>query len=267
MFKKDNMKLKKLLPVTNGLRHQIILPKFLLSKTNRLNKTLLVGKKNFAGRSSQTGRITVRHQGGGCKRLYRVVNFTNIPYFGLILAVCYDPIRNTFLNYNYNLKTTKTFFTLSLKNLYPGALICCNHDLAEYKLGSRLQISHLPIGTLINAIATNFHNAAKYARAAGTYGQILQLTEKICKVRLPSGNIFNFLRTSYATIGCIANSLYHKQVVGKAGRNRLKGKRPSVRGIAMNPVDHPHGGRTNGGRPSVTPWGLPTKGKPTVKKN
>lgn len=260
------MKLKKLVAITNGTRHQIILPQSILSKTNRLNKSLLVGQKKYAGRSSQTGRITVRHQGSGCKQLYRVITFSNSSFFGIILAVCYDPFRNTFINYNYNLQTKQTFFTLSIAGLFPGALISCNNVRADYKLGYRLPISYLPIGTLINTISFSSNSQAKYIRAAGTYGQVLQITEKGCKIRLPSGKVYTFLTSAYATLGCISNSLYHKQVIGKAGRNRYRGIRPSVRGIAMNPVDHPHGGRTNGGRPSVTPWGLPTKGKPTVKR-
>lgn len=260
------MKLTKVVAVTNGTRHQIILPKFILSKTNRLNKNLLIGQKTYAGRSSQTGRITVRHQGSGCKKLYRLITFSNNSFFGLILAVCYDPVRNTFINYNYNLQTKQTFFTLSISGLYPGALIGCNSLHVDYKLGYRLPLAYLPIGTLVNSISSSSYTTAQYIRSAGTYGQILQIADKTCQIRLPSGKIYTFLKSAYATIGCISNSLYQKQVLGKAGRNRHKGIRPSVRGIAMNPVDHPHGGRTNGGRPSVTPWGLPTKGKPTVKK-
>ncbi len=259
-------KLINIKPVTNGTRHQIILPKKVLSKTNRLNKTLLIGQKKYAGRSSQTGRITIRHQGGGNKRLYRKIDLTNNLFYGIILAICYDPNRNTFINYNYNFKSTKTFYTLSVTGLLPGSFIVCTKNLIDYKLGYRLPIKFLPIGTIINSIAASTEQKGKYIRAAGTYGQILQVTSELSKIRLPSGKIYNFLTSAVATVGSIANSLYHRQVVGKAGRNRHKSIRPSVRGIAMNPVDHPHGGRTNGGRPSVTPWGIPTKGKPTVKK-
>lgn len=258
--------LKKLKAVTNGTRHQIILPKNLLSKNNRLNKFLLTGKKKHAGRSSQTGQITVRHQGAGVKRLYRQINFTNNLFYGIVITTCYDPNRNAFINYNYNFKNMKTFYTLSTHGLVPGSCIICTKYFTDYKLGYRLPIRFLPIGTLISNISNSINQKSLYIRAAGTYGQILQITNEKCKIRLPSGKIYDFLSSSFGTIGTIANSLHHKQIIGKAGRNRFKGIRPSVRGIAMNPVDHPHGGRTNGGRPSVTPWGIPTKGKPTVKR-
>lgn len=251
---------------TNGVRHQIILPKYQLSKNNRLSKSLMIGSKMFAGRSSQTGRITVRHQGGGCKRLYRQINFSNAAFFGVVLAICYDPNRSAFLNYNYNFITQKPFFTLSVNGLHPGSLITCNTSVVDYKLGYRLPIINLPIGTLISSISQSADNNSQLTRSAGTYAQILQITKKSCKIRLPSGQIKNLPNSTYATIGTVSNTLKNKTVIGKAGRQRLKGIRPTVRGIAMNPVDHPHGGRTNGGRPSVTPWGIPTKGKPTRKK-
>ena len=127
-------------------------------------------------------------------------------------------------------------------------------------------INNIPTGSLVHSLTSsqNTHKTC-FARAAGTFCQIIQKGVSTNKVRLPSGLICTVPKDAYATLGVVSNAQHNSIYLGKAGRNRLKGIRPCVRGIAMNPVDHPHGGRTNGGRPSVTPWGIPTKGKPTVK--
>jgi len=133
------------------------------------------------------------------------------------------------------------------------------------RLGFRTLLKNIPTGTIINCLSLQKDKKVKYIRSAGTFGQIIQKNILSCHIKLPSNQIIIVSANSYATIGVISNLKNNLVVLGKAGRNRLMGHRPSVRGIAMNPVDHPHGGRTNGGRPSVTPWGIPTKGKPTVK--
>ena len=124
------------------------------------------------------------------------------------------------------------------------------------------RITTVPPGSILHSLSLN--SKIKYVRSAGLYFQVIQKDLNICRVRLPSGLIKNTPINSFGTIGIISNFQYSSTYLGKAGQSRLLGIRPSVRGIAMNPVDHPHGGRTNGGRPSVTPWGIPTKGKPTV---
>ena len=260
------MKLKKLKPITNGTRHQIILQKNLLAKTNKFSKTSILGKKTNAGRSASTGRITVWHKGGQCKRLYRSIDFSNREFNAIVLCNMYDPSRNAFISLNFDLNVSTFFRTLSTNSVYPGSLITSSHEKNELRLGNRTTLEHIPTGSIVHSISQKGSNKTVFARSAGTYCQIIQKGINSCKLRLPSGVIFPVSINSFATLGVISNSQHNLICIGKAGKNRIMGIRPTVRGIAMNPVDHPHGGRTNGGRPSVTPWGIPTKGKPTVSK-
>jgi large subunit ribosomal protein L2 len=258
------MKLITLKPTTNGTRHQIRIQKNLLSKDNKIIKSTLKGIKNQSGRSSSTGRITIRHQGGGCKNLFRKINFDNEKYLGIVIAIMYDPMRSAFISLNYNF-LSKTFFnTLSTEHVTAGALISCDSVNLDLRLGYRTIIKNVPAGSIIHSLCTGSNT--NYIRSAGTFGQVLQKDSNNCKIKLPSGQIIETSVNSFCTLGTVSNAQHNLTYIGKAGINRLKGKRPSVRGVAMNPVDHPHGGRTNGGRPSVTPWGIPTKGKPTVLK-
>ena len=260
------MTLLKLNPTSSGTRHQFKLKKNLLCKNNRLIKNLLIGTKKWAGRTTTTGRITIRHQGAGCKKLYRLIQFNNNHFFALVLGIMYDPNRSVFISLNYNL-ITKTFFqTSAIINVNPGSLIICKESIDEFRLGYRLKLKSIPVGSLINSISLNYNSKIKYIKSAGTYGKLIQKSKLNCKIKLPSGQFLTLLSVSYATIGILTNTNHNKIIIGKAGINRLKGIRPSVRGIAMNPVDHPHGGRTNGGCQSMTPWGKPSRGKPTKKK-
>jgi large subunit ribosomal protein L2 len=259
------MKLLKLKPITNGIRHQIKIQKNLLCKSNNLIKMLLQGSKSWSGRSSSTGRITVRHKGGGCKNVFRLVNLTNQFFFALVIGILYDPNRSVFISLNYNLLTHQFFHTSAVTNVMTGSLIICNDSVKELRLGYRLMLKNIPVGSLVSNVSYNYESCVKYIRSAGTYGQLLQKTKDFCKVKLPSGDFLNLLPVSYATIGTLTNINHNKIVLGKAGRSRHQGIRPSVRGIAMNPVDHPHGGRSNGGCHPMTPWGKPTRGKPTRK--
>ena len=261
------MKLTKLKPVTSGQRHQINLQKNLLSKTNKLLKNSILGVKQFSGRGASNGRITVRHKGGACKANFRKINFLNTDFKSVVICIMYDPKRNSFISLNFDLSKKFFFRTISTNFVYPGSLIACHRKPMALSLGNRTLINNIPTGALIHSV-TSLQNLNKtcFARSAGTFCQIIQKGLFTNKIRLPSGVIITVPNESYATIGVVSNALHNVQCIGKAGRNRFKGIRPSVRGIAMNPVDHPHGGRTNGGMPSVTPWGIPTKGKPTVKK-
>lgn len=260
------MKIIKTNPTTNGIRHQVKLQNFLLSKNTKLVKNSIIGFKRFCGRSSITGRITVRHKGRGCKKKYRNIDFSNRKYFSIVITIMHDPLRNAFIALCFDLDRKTFFFTLCTNYVYPGALLICNSEQNELKLGYRTCLKNIPAGSIIHSLSLGLKNKIKFARSAGTSCQIIQKTIKNCCVRLPSGNLFNISMDAFATIGVLSNFQHNKIVIGKAGKNRIAGIRPSVRGIAMNPVDHPHGGRTNGGQPSVTPWGIPTKGKPTVKK-
>lgn len=262
------MKLKKLNPVTNGARHTIKIQKNLLSKSSRFVKSILSKKIVRNGRSSINGRITVWHKGSGVKNLYRdiyPITRNNNKNF-LVLANCYDPNRNSFINLNFELNKKNFFFSTTSNSVYPGTLLKNSENINELKLGFRTKIKNIPAGSLIHNLTLNNNLKTKYIRAAGTFGQIVQCGLKTAKIKLPSKKIIEVSVNNYATIGIISNTQSNLTVIGKAGTNRHLGIRPTVRGIAMNPVDHPHGGRTNGGMPSVSPWGKPTKGGYYLKK-
>lgn len=260
------MKLIKINSITNGSRHQLNLQKKVLSKKSRILKSLSIGLKCFGGRSSQTGHITVRHKGSGCKKSFKFITFSNNEFYSIVLTTLYDAKRTAFVALNFNLVSNTFFYTLSTEGVLPGSIVCCNNFNLELKLGYRLPLRYIPAGSLIHSISVSDQKQAVFARSAGAFCQIIQKDFQKCKIKLPSGQIIQLSVGACGTIGLISNLKHNLCIIGKAGRNRLKGKRPSVRGIAMNPVDHPHGGRSNGGKPSVTPWGMPTKGYPTVKK-
>lgn len=259
------MKLFKFKPTTNGVRHILKIQKNLLSKSSRFFKAGTHGKNKISGHSLSTGRITVRHRGNGVKRVFHFLQSNNFHYYGLVVAILYDPNRSSFISLNYNLFTKVFFKTLHCSNVSPGALITCTNRALTFRLGCRYPIRNIPIGSLINNININTSGKTNYIKAAGGFGQVLQVTSAKNFIKLPSGRIKAVSFIAYGTIGVLSNILHYKIKLGKAGTRRLKGVRPTVRGIAMNPVDHPHGGRTNGGCAPVTPWGLPTRGKPTVK--
>jgi len=256
------MKIVKKNPHTNGTRHQINLTKNLLSKKNNLVKLLLKGKKKNSGRS--LGKITVRHKGSGVKQKFRKIYFGNQLDFSIVLAILHDPFRNSFISLNYSFLNKNFHKTIATDFVVPGSLFSSNTN--ELNLGSRMTLKHIPTGSIIHSISLK-NSFVKYIRSAGTFGQLIQKESTSCKVKLPSGKIFKTSLLSFATLGTITNSQSNLVKLGKAGRSRHLGIRPSVRGVAMNPVDHPHGGRTKGGCISVTPWGIPTRGKPTVKKH
>jgi large subunit ribosomal protein L2 len=256
------MKLKTILPITNGMRHQVNLQKNLLTKNNNIVKSLVKKYNSKHGRSSITGHITVRHKGGGCKKKSHILNSVNF-YFGINICQMYNSFKNSFVSLNFDVIQKSFFKTISTEKTYPGSLIISDLKLNDQYIGYKTQLKYLSVGSLINNISDN--KKLIYSLSAGSFCQLIEKKTK-CKLRLPSGKILLIPNNFFAILGSVSNSQYKSICIGKAGKNRLKGIRPSVRGIAMNPVDHPHGGRTNGGRPSVTPWGIPTKGKPTVKK-
>jgi large subunit ribosomal protein L2 len=260
------METRKLNPRTPGTRHQIILIKNLLSKNSNFIKNL---KNKFhlkCGRSF--GRITVRHLGGGHKKSYRLINFGNFSGKFIVISNFYDPFRNSFISLIFNLVEKKFDFLLMTGATYSGTFLLFDFEDSyfELSLGFRTSISNIPTGSFISNISKASHLKGSYIRSAGTFGQLIQKTYTFFKIRLPSGQILTVPKSAIASIGIVSNSKYNQIVIGKAGRNRLLGKRPSVRGVAMNPVDHPHGGNTTPGCNPVTPWGLPTRGKPTKKK-
>jgi large subunit ribosomal protein L2 len=251
-------------PYTNGVRHYINIKKNLLSKTSNLSKEDITGFKRFHGRSSNTGRITVRHSGGGCKKRFRNLDFSDIRRNGIVTSIIHDPFRNSFVSLNFDLVDKNFFRNITTNHVGPGAFQICGYNNVELKLGNRAPLKHIPAGSIMHSLSIG--SSIKYARSAGLFFQLLQKNMDTCRVRLPSGLIKEISNSSFGTLGTISNMQHNLISIGKAGRSRMLGVRPTVRGIAMNPVDHPHGGRSNGGKPCVTPWGIPTKGKPTVKK-
>lgn len=260
------MKLINVKPITNGSRHQIKLDKASLIKNTRIFKNILSNNKQANGRSTSTGHITSWHKGGGKKKLYRTLNTNNENKHSIVIGINYDPNRSALISTNFNLKKKNFYNTLAVNKVCPGSLIMTNSELKELKLGCRTQISNLPIGIILNNISQGNTLNTTYAKSAGTSAQLIQRGSKTAQLKLPSNKIIRISTESFANLGVVSNTQHNLICLGKAGRNRNLNNRPITRGIAMNPVDHPHGGRTNGGRPSVTPWGLPTKAKFYLKK-
>ena len=230
---------------------------------------LLATKKKSGGRNSN-GRITVRHIGGGHKQHYRIVDFKRdkdgIP--AKVERIEYDPNRTAFIaliNYDDGQKA----YILAPQRLAVGDKVI-SADKADIKPGNTMPFSGMPIGTIIHNIELKPGKGGQIARAAGTYAQFVGRDGGYAQIRLSSGELRMVRQECLATIGAVSNPDNSNQNFGKAGRMRHKGIRPSVRGVVMNPIDHPHGGgegRTSGGRHPVTPWGKPTKGKKTRNKN
>lgn len=249
---------------TPGTRHAIQLSKFLLFKNNKILKTLTTPLKKAQGRSTITGHITVWHKGGGCKNIYKKINFNNQPTYSIVLGIMYDSNRNNLISLNFDLINKKFFNINTILNTYTGSLLTCQEKITDFYLGYRSKLINLPVGSLISNISKN-SQFATIVRSAGTFAQLIQKQHNFCKIKLPSNQIINYPNNSYATLGINSNIQANSTIIGKAGKNRLKNKRPTVRGIAMNPVDHPHGGRSNGGCHPMTPWGIKTRGKKTKK--
>ena len=254
------MILKKFKPITPGTRHQLI------SKTNELFKSskvkkLIIRKKKTGGRNN-SGKIVIRHRGGGYKKKIRQITWNNNHTKSIVVGIEYDPNRSSLLSFLFNLNQKKFWYTLAPKGIYPGAIVEQTNKKLTVNIGDRMPIISMPTGTILHAVG---EKNSTYGRAAGTFCQLIQKNNKFIKIRIPSGELKTINIKSSASVGMLANEKHNLQIFGKAGKQRLKGHRPKVRGVAMNPVDHPHGG--GGGRPSVTPWGKPTKGQKTRKKN
>lgn len=254
------MKLRNYKPTSNGIRHKISLCKNTLAKKNTLIKKITIRRKYFAGRSQVNGRITSWHKGAAKKKLYRLINFSNRKSNSIIINIAYDPYRKGFISLNFDLDNKQFFYNLATENVMTGSLIKNSKNINELKLGFRTNLRNIPTGSIISNLSKNIVLESQYIKSAGTFGQVIQKGAETAKVKLPSKKVIEVSTNSFANLGIISNTKNNQIVKGKAGSNRHLGIRPTVRGIAMNPVDHPHGGRTNGGRPSVTPWGLPTKG-------
>lgn len=262
------MPVKSYRPITNGQRKKSSLVNTEITKTTP-EKSLVVSLKKNGGRNNQ-GRITVRHQGGGAKRKYRIIDFKrnkrDIP--GTVAAIEYDPNRTAniaLIHYNDGEKR----YIIAPKGLTVGSKIESG-EKADIKVGNALPIMNIPVGTMIHNIELRPGKGGELARSAGASAQILGREGNYVMVRLSSSEQRLILGTCYATIGAVGNEDQELVRLGKAGRKRHMGIRPTVRGSVMNPNDHPHGGGEGrapiGRKGPVTPWGKPALGYKTRKK-
>lgn len=233
-------------------------------------KKLTIYLKKKAGRSTQTGEITVRHRGGGAKRLYRIVDFGQekfkIP--GKVIAIEYDPNRTAYLALiEYQDKEKR--YVLAPEGIKVGDEIVCD-EKTEVKIGNRMKLKNIPIGTQVFNVELIPGRGGKMIRSAGTSAKVMGQEGKYTILETPSKEIRKVLSECFATIGQVSHPEHIFEDIGKAGRRRLKGWRPTVRGKAMRPVEHPHGGgkgKAPLGMPHPkTPWGKPAKGVKTRKK-
>ncbi|WP_102349416.1 50S ribosomal protein L2 [Bacillus sp. Marseille-P3661] len=263
------MAIKKYNPTSNGRRGMSVLD-FAEITTDKPEKSLLAPLHRKGGRNNQ-GKITTRHQGGGHKRQYRVIDFKRdkdgIP--GRVATIEYDPNRSAniaLINYVDGEKR----YILAPKGLKVGTEIFSGAD-ADIKVGNALPLVNIPVGTVIHNIELKPGRGGQLVRSAGSEAQVLGKEGKYVLVRLTSGEVRQILGTCRATVGQVGNLEHELVKIGKAGRSRWLGKRPTVRGSVMNPNDHPHGGGEGkapiGRKSPMTPWGKPTLGYKTRKKN
>ena len=254
-------------PMTNGTRQRSVLTSADITKATP-EKSLVVTKKKTNGRNNQ-GKITVRHRGGGVKRKYRLIDFKRVKdgITAIVSAIEYDPNRSSniaLITYKDGVKS----YILAPKGLNVGDVVESGVK-TDVKVGNTMEIMNIPVGTVIHNIELRPGKGGQLARSAGNSAQILGREGKYVLIRLASGETRMILGTCRATIGVVGNEDYGLVKVGKAGRTRYKGIRPTVRGSVMNPNDHPHGGgegRAPVGRTGpMTPWGKPALGQKTRK--
>jgi len=259
------MAVRKLKPITPGQRFKVV-NGFDAITASKPEKSLLAPLKKSGGRNSD-GKMTASHRGGGHKRRYRVIDFKRSKEgAGEVLSIEYDPNRSAriaLLTYSDGERR----YILAPQGVEVGQTLMSARD-ADVRPGNSLPLRSIPLGTLVHAVELKIGAGAKLCRSAGVAAQVLAKEGDWSQLRLPSGEVRMVHLNCRATIGQVGNSEHGNIKLGKAGRSRWLGRRPKVRGVAMNPVDHPHGGgegRTSGGRHPVTPWGVPTKGKKTRK--
>lgn len=261
------MPTKKFKPTTPTLRYRTVADYSELTK-KRPEKALLESLKRSGGRNSD-GRMTVRHRGGGHKRSYRKIDFkrNKIDIPSKVTAIEYDPNRSAriaLLSYADGEKR----YILAPEGVKVGDKIEAGPG-ADIKPGNALPLERIPLGTSVHNVELVHGRGGQIVRSAGGYAQIMAKEGKHVQLKLPSGEVRIVRKECFATVGQVGNLDHENVVLGKAGASRWRGFRPKVRGVAMNPIDHPHGGgegKSSGGRHPVTPWGVPTKGYKTRKK-
>jgi len=258
------MALRTFKPTTPGQRQLVIVDRSELHKGSPV-KTLTEGLRSKGGRNNY-GRITVRWRGGGHKRTYRTIDFRRRKFdvAATVERLEYDPNRTAFIAL-IRYDDGEQAYILAPQRLQPGDKVVSG-ERADIKPGNAMPLKNIPVGTIVHNVELKPGRGGQMARAAGTYVQLVGRDAGLALLRMSSGEVRMVRTECMATIGAVSNPDQQNISIGKAGRNRWKGRRPSVRGVAMNPVDHPHGGgegRTSGGRHPVTPWGKSTKGKKT----
>jgi len=258
------MGIKKFKPTSPGRRHMTA-SNFEEVTTSTPEKSLLAPLTKSGGRNN-TGRITKRHTGGGHKRKYRIIDFKRdkreIP--AKVVTIEYDPNRSARIALLHYVDGEKRYI-LAPVGIKVGDVVIAS-ETADIVPGNALSIRSIPLGTWVHNVELKVGKGGQMARSAGTYAMLAAKDGKYAQLRLPSGEVRLVLQGCCATIGQVGNTDHENIKIGKAGRNRWLGKRPQSRGVAMNPVDHPHGGgegKSSGGRHPVTPWGVPTKGYKT----
>ena len=261
------MGIRQLKPYTATTRFQSYINYREVLTTNEPYKPLLETNPHKGGRNN-TGRITVRHQGGGNKVKYRIIDWKrarkNVE--GVVTSVEYDPNRTAFISLVQYIDGDRRY-VLATDGVSVGTKVI-NSEAADIKVGNSLPLKKIPSGTIVHSIELKPGAGAKLVRSAGASATLVGRIEDYAQIRMPSGELRLIPEKCYATIGTVSNSDHMNVSLGKAGRRRWKGVRPSVRGVAMNPIDHPMGGgegRTSGGRHPCSPWGKLTKGFKTRK--
>ncbi len=258
------MALKQYKPITPGQRGLVLIDRSELFKGKPVKK-LTKGLTKSGGRNN-TGRITSWQKGGGHKKKYRIIDFkrTKLDVEATVERIEYDPNRSAFIAL-IKYDDGELSYILAPQKLLTGNKVISSNK-ADIKPGNAMPLNAVPVGTIIHNVELKPGKGGQIARSAGSYVQLIGKDLSYSILRLMSGEVRLVLSTCMCSIGAVSNQDNQNQNFGKAGRKRWMGKRPSVRGVAMNPIDHPHGGgegRTSGGRHPVTPWGKPTKGKRT----
>lgn len=258
------MALKQFKPTTPGQRGLVLVDRTGLWK-GKPEKALTEGLRGHGGRNN-FGRVTARRRGGGHKRRYRIVDFKRAKFDipAQVERLEYDPNRSGFIAL-IRYQDGEPAYILAPQRLAVGDTVVAGRSV-DVKPGNAMPLQSIPVGTIIHNVEMKRGKGGQIARAAGTYAQLIGKDQGYAQLRLNSGELRMVRAECMATVGAVSNPDQQNIKMGKAGRSRWIGKRPSVRGVAMNPIDHPHGGgegKTSGGRHPVTPWGKPTKGKRT----
>jgi large subunit ribosomal protein L2 len=258
------MALKTFKPTTPGLRQVVLVDRSELWKGGP-HKALVTGGNKTGGRNN-LGRITTRHHGGGARVQYRVVDFKRMKrdVEATVQRIEYDPNRTAYIAL-VKYADGEFAYVLAPQRLAPGDKIIASVK-ADIKPGNALPLANIPVGSVVHNVELKLGRGGQLARSAGTYVQLVGKDQGYAILRLSSGELRKVSSECWASIGAVSNPDQQNVKIGKAGRKRWMGVRPTVRGTAMNPIDHPHGGgegRTKGGRHPVTPWGQPTKGYKT----